>query len=121
MRHVILLIALLTACSIVSPEYPRPDAVAHELEDVHVTWYQEVEDCLGIDGQISAVNLYVVPGVAAWESTFNGLSVHGEWWPPHDVYVAQLKLYSASTVKHEFEHDIRQARDWPGHPYSHCS
>jgi len=91
---------------------------------VYSDWWQQVEQCSGLTGDLARVAWYVVPCEAGesgfqCEATPDGLC-GGEWLPPHTILLAGpndvLPAGYADdefTVKHEMLHDLTGSPDHP--------
>jgi len=100
-------------------EAPTAPADAQALAPLpaYASWWQQVEQCSGLSGDLGRVEWYVVPcetGEPGFEceATPDGLC-GGEWLPPHTILLAGPNDvlpggYAADefTVKHEMLHDL---------------
>jgi hypothetical protein len=90
----------------------------------YAVWWQEVERCSGLTGDVSRIAWYVVP-CAPGETGFSCPDTPdhlcaGEWLPPHTIVLAGPNrilpdgyLTDEWTVKHEMLHDLTGS---PEHP-----
>ncbi len=81
------------------------------------SWWQQVEQCSGLSGDLARVDWYVVPCVEGepgfqCEATPDGLC-GGEWLPPHTILLGGPNdvlpggyVDDEFTVKHEMLHDL---------------
>jgi hypothetical protein len=110
-------IALCGAAAIGCEVPTAPEGAALAPPAVFAEWWQEVEQCSGVTGDLSRISWYVVPcedGEAGFKCdvTPNGLCA-GEWRSPHVIELAgpnrifrQGYLDDEWTVKHEMLHDL---------------
>ncbi len=87
-------------------------------------WWQDVERCSGVTGELGRVTWYIVPcqeGEAGFrcEATPGGLCA-GEWRSPHTIELAGPNRFFPDgyvddewTVKHEMLHDLLGTADHP--------
>ena len=122
MRYAAWMLVALVGCG-ESPTdaLPRPDgAVEITPPPSYLGHYDDMEGCANIDGDFSRVRWYMVPG-SGWESAVDGEPVVGQWWPPHDIYLAESRLGDPFAVYHEVLHDLLQSSDHPMPPFDHCA
>jgi hypothetical protein len=107
-------------------EAPTAPAGAQPLAPlpVYSVWWQQVEQCSGLSGDLARVEWYVVPceaGEAGFpcEVTADGLC-GGEWLPPHTILLGGPNQILPGgyaddefTVKHEMLHDLTGSADHP--------
>jgi hypothetical protein len=91
---------------------------------VYTVWWQQVEQCSGLSGDLARIDWYVVPCQAGesgfpCEVTADGLC-GGEWIPPHTILLGGPNEVLASgyaddefTVKHEMLHDLTGSVEHP--------
>jgi len=106
------------------PTSPPPGAVALERPGVFAVWWQEVEACSGVTGDLSRVAWYQVPCEARengfpCDVTPDGLCA-GEWIAPHTIALGGPNRFFPGgyeddewTVKHEMLHDLLGTPDHP--------
>jgi hypothetical protein len=107
-RLPLILAAAATGCySIVGTEFTvPPDAVRNsDPPALYRTWYEQTEECVGVDGDFRSVRWFTVPGERWWDPVFEQYAI-GTWRPQHDIYIAHLHLGNPSVVKHEIVHDL---------------
>ena len=121
-RAVIALIGVAAAgCEV--PTAPRGDMLRMP-PAAFSQWWQEVEQCSGVSGDLARVDWYVVPcadGEAGFtcDVTPDGLCA-GEWRAPHVIQLAGPNRFFPAgyvqdewTVKHEMLHDLLGTADHP--------
>ena len=103
-----------------SPAGSRPLAP----QPIYEVWWQQVEQCSGLSGELARVEWYVVPCEAGepgfqCEATPDGLC-GGEWIAPHTILLGGPNEilpdgYATDefTVKHEMLHDLTGSSDHP--------
>lgn len=90
----------------------------------YTVWWQEVESCSGLTGDLARIAWHEVPADSAyggfWCEDAPDNECAGEWVSPHDIYLAgpsalmpEGYVADAWTVKHEMLHDLVGR---PGHP-----
>lgn len=116
-----LLLAAAACYSILDPEVTLPpDAVRTDPLVDYATWYAEVEECVGLQGDFDAVRWFEVPYDRWWDPVWQQYAI-GTWRPPHDIYIATPHLDSKSVVKHEMVHDILQGGSSEDARFYECS
>jgi hypothetical protein len=117
----LLLVLALVGCDLGTGPLPRPPGAARfEPPAIYETLYAEMEACAGTTGDFSRVRWFVVPGGTQWASD-EGRTLAGQWWPPHDIYVAERHVATDDVVAHEIGHDLSQSRDHPDPPFGACA
>jgi hypothetical protein len=82
------------------------------------TWWQEVEDCSGIQSSFREVSWYYVPGAATF-TVGTDSNVSGYWQPyHHSITLAGGRIDDPDLVRHEMLHAIVKAK---GHPAEYFS
>lgn len=105
-----------SACSSLSPSEPTLPASAVEIAApaVYREWFARTEACSGLQGDLTKVQFYVVPGVETF-ATPDGPQV-GEWirtGDSHQIIIAGNYQNHEMVVRHELLHALlRQS----GHP-----
>lgn len=91
---------------------------------VYTVWWQQVEQCSGLSGDLGRVDWYVMPCEAGesgfqCEATPDGLC-GGEWLPPHTIVLGGPNNVLPGgyaddefTVKHEMLHDLTGNAEHP--------
>jgi hypothetical protein len=112
-------VAAVAAVTAEGCEVPTTPADAQPISPlpVYAVWWQQVEACSGLSGDLSRVEWYVVPCEAGesgfpCEATPDGLC-GGEWLPPHMILLGGPNgvlpdgyADDEFTVKHEMLHDL---------------
>lgn len=68
-----------------------------------LTWYGDVERCLGMVGLVEAVRWYLVP--TPWYGP-NGRTVYAQHGPNHQIILNAMMAGERHIVRHEAMHDI---------------
>jgi hypothetical protein len=107
-----LLVILILAC--ISTVEPLPNgALPFTPPQSYQTWWQEVESCSGIAGNLGDVSWYYIPNVNVFTVGANP-NVAGYWQPYHlSVTLAGLRMDDPDLVRHEMLHALLKV---PGHP-----
>lgn len=107
---------LLSGCSALSPTEVALPAGATEIAipAVYQDWHRKTEQCSGLNGNLSSIKFYVVPGVETFP-TSDGAKV-GEWTTDgrtnRIVLAGNYQKYEM-VVRHEILHSLLGAA---GHP-----
>ncbi len=104
-----------TACSGTEPVSPvPPGAVPVTMPAVYAEWFSRTEACSGLQGTLSSIQWYVVPGVETFE-TDAGPKV-GMWVKQGGqdlIFLAGNYQSHEMVVRHEMLHSLLRAH---GHP-----
>lgn len=70
---------------------------------VYKTWWQEAQDCLGVEGSFERIRWYVQQ-----EHNFlcAGVYAMGCWHPNHHIVIAARRRKERNTIVHEMLHDL---------------
>lgn len=126
MRYaMVALVLALSACSsvdlIAPPGLDRPEpATPFDPPPAYAERYRAMEECVGITGDFGRVRWYTVPG-ESWPNVMDGRQIAGQWWPPHDIYLAEAVTGNMGAVDHEILHDILRTGDHPAPPFGVCA
>jgi hypothetical protein len=108
-------LALLAACEVLAPAGPLPpDAQLMSAPPEYLEWWHKTEACSGRQGDPSAIEWYVVPDKAVFE-TSDGEKV-GLWSRSSDgtrIVLAGLYAHNELVVRHEMLHALLNHE---GHP-----
>src|SRR4051812_44349355 len=106
------LVALVSACVTITEPLPPGAAPLTPLPE-YQSWWQEVESCSGINGDINAVSWYEIPHVTEFTVAGNP-NIAGYWQPyHHSITLAGLRINDADLVRHEMLHALIKEK---GHP-----
>lgn len=101
------------ACSSITDPPLDARAVAMQPLPVYARWWSMVESCSGLQGSLSAVSWYDVPGSATVE--YPGDEVSGYWSAASNrIVLAGTVTLSGDVVRHEMLHAL--LRNVKGHP-----
>jgi hypothetical protein len=109
-------LALLGACRDMPLAPARPDlpAGAEALTPLptYADWWRATEQCAGLQGDLSRVSWFVVPG-RTW-FTYRDAQYDGYWWNGvHWIILAGEKVQNAMVVRHEMLHELLGRGDHP--------
>ena len=86
------------------PYAPNPESVAN--------WWQQVEECSGLRGNLAKINFYIVPESQSF--TWEGRQVIGLWMERDSrIVLASAYAFRDRNVRHEMLHALTRM---PGHP-----
>jgi hypothetical protein len=111
-RRIGFLLALVSACVTITEPLPPGAAPLTPLAE-YQAWWQDVEACSGINGDLAAVSWYEIPHVREF-TIGNNPYVAGYWQPyHHSITLAGLRINDADLVRHEMLHALLKEK---GHP-----
>lgn len=95
---------------------PPPGSEPYLPPAVYEIYWQQVESCSQLTGDMARIRWFIVPGTTTFPCPYG--NCRGLWVAPHDVYLSDaaahnLFLENFFTVKHEMLHDLIAQ---PGHP-----
>ncbi|MDX1394808.1 MAG: hypothetical protein R3195_10460 [Gemmatimonadota bacterium] len=75
---------------------------------LHVLWWEQVEECVGAEGDIASVRFFRVtaPLDGPQFPCFDGQRCNGVWLPPDSVLLSAALVENERTVKHEMLHAL---------------
>ena len=101
------LLLLLIACSDpVSPLKPH-GAVRFTPPTDYTRYWQQMQDCSHLSGDMSRIAWFDVPGASFNCPTYG--SCDGLWVRPHTIYIADQRRNDSLVVEHEMLHDLLQS------------
>lgn len=103
----ILLIGVFPACETPTEPHDNSDlerAVSYEPFSIYRVWWNEVEECMGVEGDFDKIKFFKVPGETF--SVEGKDNVLGYWKPPHSIYVAGYSTLNEIVIKHEMGHEL---------------
>ena len=111
------LFALAGACRdlpftpLTAPELPAT-AVSLTPPATYAEWWHTTEECSGIEGDLSRVSWFVVPGRTSF--TYGTGQYDGYWWNGvHWILLAGEKVENPLVVRHEMLHELLGRGDHP--------
>jgi hypothetical protein len=119
MRKLIILLGLLSCASPFAPK----NATSFTPLPIYSQWWQEVEACSGLHGDMSKVKWAIVNVDSMKFYYFNcdGIMASGCWVRPNSIYIVKIDTLFEGLVKHEIQHDLLQRGDHPTPPFKTCT
>jgi hypothetical protein len=123
---VVRVVAVVLGVAVAGCEVPTAPAGSQPISPlpVYSVWWQQVEQCSGLSGDLGRVAWYVVPCAEGepgfqCDATPDGLC-GGEWIPPHTILLGGPNSVLPAgyaddefTVKHEMLHDLTGNAEHP--------
>jgi hypothetical protein len=95
----------------VAPELP-PNAEALTPPDSYADWWKATQECAGIQGDLSRITWFVIPGHASF--LYENGKYDGYWWNGvHWILLAGEKVNDPLIVRHEMLHELLGRGDHP--------
>ena len=95
----------------IPPELPAA-AEALTPPAVYADWWRSTENCAGLQGDLSRVSWFVVPGRTSF--TYGTGQYDGYWWNGvHWILLAGEKVDNPLVVRHEMLHELLGRGDHP--------
>lgn len=124
MRHFILLLLILTACSSPVEPLPLPSGAEPTSPPVHLDRLElELEYCSGLDADFSGIDWYVIPGDSFIDS--EGRLVWGSYRSSGAILLTEASYALDGRIKHEMLHHLLYTlggeTGHPVPPYVRCA